>query len=61
MYYNLKIDGFKRQFKLNDNFVNLDDNNEIHKYLLKRYRCYVISQKMQNNVHWYKKYTLTKI
>ena len=50
MYYNLKISTFKKSFSLNEHFVNLKDNNEIHEHLLKLYRCYVISQKMQNAI-----------
>ena len=57
--YTLKIGNFKKTFKINDRYTNLKDNEEIHAHLLKYYRIYVISKKMQNAIR-IKNYTLIK-
>ena len=46
----IKIIGYKKKFDFVRNFHKFTSKEEVHAYLLKYYRCYVINKNMQRKV-----------
>jgi hypothetical protein len=51
----ITIEGFKKSFSVLGRYLNIDQPDDVHKYLLSHYRMYVTSQGMQRQV-WVGKY-----